>query len=72
MINSEPFNIFINTKDGIDTDSYLVYLKQDNIDFLNHFLNRESDSINNYSSRKYDKDAWSKVMAEIEERRHRG
>ena len=72
MINSESYNKFINTKDGIDGDSYLVYLKQDNIDLMNHFLNKESELINNWSSIKYDKDSWSKVMAAIGEKRRCG
>jgi hypothetical protein len=72
MINSEPFNKYINKRDGIDKDSYLVYLKQDNIDLMNHFLNKESESINSWSSKKHDKDSWGKVMAEIRERHHSG
>jgi hypothetical protein len=72
MINSEQYNKFINTKDGIDGDSYLVYLKQDNIDIMHHFLNKESESINSWSSKKYDKDSWRGVMARILERPHSG
>lgn len=72
MLNSEPFNKFINTKDCIDSDAYLVYLKQDDIDLLNHLLNKESEAVNNWSSKKYDGDSWSKVMKEIEERRRSG
>jgi hypothetical protein len=72
MINSEAFNKFINTRDGIDSDCYLVYLKQDNVDLMSHFLNKESESINSWSSKKYNDDSWGNVMAVIRERHDSG
>lgn len=68
MINSESYNKFINTKDGIDGDSYLVYLKQDNIDLMSHFANKEAELINNWSSKKHDEDSFTKIMREFKER----
>ena len=68
ILNSEPYNKSINTKDNINADAYLVYLKQDNIDLMDSFLNSESDNINSWSSRNRDKKSWLTIVKEIERR----
>lgn len=69
MINSEAYNKFLNTKDNIDTDSYLMYLKQDNLDLKSPFLNFYSEHINNWSSKNHDNESWLSILREIEGRK---
>jgi hypothetical protein len=67
-LNSEAYNKNINTKDGIDADSYLLYLKQEDIDARNSLLNFNSDKINSWSSIKADSKSWLDILKEVERR----
>jgi len=68
ILNSEAYNKNINTKDNIDCDSYLLYLKQDYIDIKSSFLNFRSDEINRWSSKAQDKKSWLDILKEVERR----
>ena len=68
MINLEAYNKFINTKDGVDGDSYFVYLKQDNLDMHHSFLNLQSELINSWSSKKHNEASFATVLMAAKER----
>jgi len=55
MINSEPYNKFINKKNFINGDIYCTQFKQELIDLYEFKINEYSENVNSWSSRKHDK-----------------
>ena len=62
ILNNAPYNKHINTKDCVDNDSYLVYLKQDEIDYCNAYVNLLSEKINSFSSIKKEEIEWDAFL----------
>lgn len=54
MINSEPYNKFINRKIYINQEIIATELKQELIDMYSFKMNEYSDNINSWSSRRHD------------------
>jgi hypothetical protein len=54
MINSEPYNKFLNKRTGISQNYIMTEIKEELINTYEFKMNKNDDNINSWSSRKSD------------------